>query len=133
MRTAIDSSVLFSVLNREANGEAWLKRLVECRREGQLLVCDVVYAEISQAFISREETDDALLGLGILYDRIGEEAAFEAGRIFKRYRDAGGPRAKMIADFLIAAHGRIHADRLAVQDDGFFRQHFRGLSILALD
>jgi predicted nucleic acid-binding protein len=50
MKTAIDSSVLLAVFTGEPEGRSWLERLMQARREGQLVICDVVYAELAPVF-----------------------------------------------------------------------------------
>ena len=50
MRLALDTSVLLSIFNQESGAEAWLDRLISARREGELVVCEVVYAELAPAF-----------------------------------------------------------------------------------
>jgi predicted nucleic acid-binding protein len=85
MRTAIDSSVLWCLINQEPDADFWKSALA---------------------------------------------AAWLAGQTFKTYRKAGGPRARMIPDFLIAAHAQHQADRLATVDRGYLREYFPKLKLL---
>ena len=68
--------------------------------------------------------------LAIAYEAISPESAYLAGQIFKRYRQAGGPREHLIPDFIIAAQAQIQADRLAAIDRGYLRQWFPNLKLL---
>jgi len=130
MKTAIDSSVLHAIFNEESGAGGWLEVLVGARREGKLVVCEVVLAELALAFRSRHELDEVLGKLGAEFDPIRPETAWLAGRTFMKYRRAGGPRAHLIPDFFIAAHARLQADRLAAVDRGYIRRYFREVSLL---
>jgi predicted nucleic acid-binding protein len=129
--TAVDSSVLIAIVNREANGPVWRLALLEAGTEGSLLVSPVVYAELAAGFSDVALLDAELGQLNILYSPIEKPAAFAAGRIFRAYRDAGGPRTHMIPDFLVAAHALRQADRLAAIDRGYLRAYFPSLTLLA--
>ena len=133
MRTAIDSSVLFSVLKGEADARDWVDRLVEERKMSQLIVCDVVYAETATLFEDATELDEALAPLGVRFDPIGAAAAHRAGQVFRKYRRAGGPREHLIPDFLIGAHASVQALALVAKDRGYLRRYFPSLRVLSLE
>jgi predicted nucleic acid-binding protein len=130
MRLALDSSVLLTVFNQEPGAEDWMEALVRSRREGQLVLCEVVYAELAPAFEARSELDQTLADLGARLDPIEAEAAWLAGETFRRYRQGGGPRQHLIPDFLIAAHALVQADCLAAKDRGYLRRYFPALPLL---
>lgn len=54
--------------------------------------------------------------MGVVVLQIGPVAAWEAGHIFRKYRESGGPRKRFIPDFLIVAHAQMQAERLATVD-----------------
>jgi predicted nucleic acid-binding protein len=130
MITALDSSVLWTVFNDETGAADWSRTLLAAAREGELTVCDVVLAEIAPAFDSEQQALDLLERLGIRFDPLTAEAAFEAGRIFKIYRQEGGPRTHLIPDFLIGGHALRQANQLAAIDRGYLRRYFPRLKIL---
>lgn len=131
MKTALDSSVLLTIFNKEPAAELWLKTLVTARREGQLVLCEIVYAEVAPAFLEQSHLHSVLNALGARLDPIQENAAWFAGQCFRAYRQAGGPRAHLIPDFLIAAHAQVQANRLAASDRGYFRTYFPDLLLLS--
>ena len=130
MITAVDTSVLIAVAKGEAPGARLLELLITASREGQLHICDVVAAEY--ACLVREETifRSTITGLGIAYSPIALATALAAGRLFHQYRDAGGPRERILPDFLVGAHARHQADRLATLDRGYFHRYFPDLVLL---
>lgn len=130
MRTALDSSVLLLIQKRQQGWEAWRDVLTVAATEGPLLVCPVVFSECSTGFPSPEIALRKFEAIQVHYDSITPEAAYLAGQTFLRYRREGGPRQQLIPDFLIAAHARTQADRLAALDRGYLRRYFPSLALL---
>jgi len=130
MKTALDSSVLLAVFNAEEDASTWVERLIQARKEGLLLICEVVLAEIAPAFKDLRDLESVLETLGITFDPIEPESAWQAGLTFRDYRRSGGPRKHLIPDFLIASHAHLQADRLMAIDRGFFRKYFPELKLI---
>jgi predicted nucleic acid-binding protein len=68
--------------------------------------------------------------LGVGYSPITLEAARLAGRLFRAYRRQGGLREHLLPDFLIGAHARLQANRIAAIDRGYFRRYFPRVRVL---
>lgn len=132
MITAVDSSVLVAIYLGESTADHWLDRLIAARAEGVLIISPVVAAEFYALVEDREAYDAVLADMGLRLGSISLNAACEAGRVFRAYRDAGGPREFLIPDFLIAAHAQIDCDRLAAADRGYLRRYFPDLPVLML-
>jgi len=131
MITGIESSVLWTIFNDEPEAEAWSRKLLDASRAGELVICEVVLAEIAPAFDTGKRAFDTLERLGIRFDGVTPHTAFEAGQIFKSYRDEGGPRRHLIPDFLIGAHALYQCNGLAAVDRAYLRRYFPTLTLLA--
>jgi predicted nucleic acid-binding protein len=89
---------------------------------GSLVVCDLAYAELCIHFSSQSECDAFLDGNEIRVEPLNRGSLFLASRAFRTYRKQGGPRARILADFLIGAHAQTQATRLLSRDRGFYRK-----------
>ncbi len=88
------------------------------------MVCDVVYSELVPAFGDRSPLDRALREINATVSPIDTAVAYEAGLRWKRYRQAGGSRKRIITDFLIGAHAFANADIFLTRDRGFYATYF---------
>ena len=128
MITTVDTNVLLDVfgpnLQHGPQSAAWLHDAYD---KGAILVCDIVYAELVPSFGSRTSLDRALREVNATLSPIDTSIAYEAGRRWLRYRRAGGPRKRILADFLIGAHALSAADAFLTRDRGFYATYFSDL------
>jgi predicted nucleic acid-binding protein len=129
MRVGVDSSVLIALLKGEEKHRPWLDFFLALRRRTRFFACDVVYAELAGIFPGEEALKAELDILGVAFDPVRPETAFLAGKIHQAYRKAGGPRSRLIPDFLIGAHALKQCEGLLTSDRGYFRNQFEGLKV----
>lgn len=122
MITAVDTSVLIDVLAPDPRyGPSSATALRHAIGEGRLIACEVVWTEVGARFDTIERAVVALDRLGVGFSPMGREDALAAGRAWRAYRERGGRRDRVVADFLITAHACAWADRLLTRDRGLSR------------
>ena len=105
--TAINTSVLLDVLGADPTfGVRSKAALRACLREGPVVACEVVWAEVAGFFPPPESAQAAMEELGIAFSALDQGAALTAGTAWKQYRKRSGTR-----------------------DCGFYRTYFRTLPI----
>ena len=130
MITAVDTNVLLDVfIPSDEHGPQSREWLSAAYNAGAVIICDLVYAELVPAFSSRMSLDSALRELGAALSPINSSIAYEAGLRWKLYRESGGPRNRIIIDFLIGAHAASTADAFLTRDRGFFATYFPDLKV----
>ncbi len=131
MTTAIDSNILFDVFLPDPVFEKSSRLAIEKHSHlGGLMIAEPVYAELAAWFSSKENLDGILEELGISVGAVSRDGAFAAGRAWKKYRQGGGSRNRIMTDFLIGGHALEHAHQLLSRDRGFYKNYFAGLKIV---
>lgn len=130
MITALDSSMIWAIVNREHGHDLVLQVLINAASEGPLVISPIAFAELAPSAPDASSLRDFLGRLDILFDPVLPDAAHLAGSTFKKYRQAGGPRQQILPDFIIASHAQLQANRLATLDHGYLRKWFPDLPLL---
>jgi predicted nucleic acid-binding protein len=130
MITAIDTNILLDVLvpNKDFF-EASASALQDGANEGSLVVSDIVYAEVCTHFETQRECDAFFAENEIRVQALSREAHFLASRAWRTYRQQGGKRTRILADFMIGAHAKSQASRLLSRDRGFYHKLFPSLDL----
>lgn len=133
MITAVDTNILIDILEPDpVHGLQSKEALKKCLHEGAVVACDVVWAEVATAYgENQDELIDALRIMRIGFSAMSHEAALSAARSWHGYRQRGGGRDRIAADFLIGGHASVQAERLLTRDFGFFRRYFEGLAMVS--
>jgi predicted nucleic acid-binding protein len=133
MITAVDTNILIDILEPDpVHGLRSKEALKKCLREGAVVACGVVWAEVATAYgQTPNELLEALRTMRIEFSETRMEAALKAARAWHLFRKQSGRRDRIAADFLIGGHATLQTDRLLTRDNGFFRSHFKGLKVMA--
>jgi len=131
MITVVDTNILLDIL--VPNQQFWdtsVQALEDAANAGSLVICDLVYAELCIHFSTQRECDHFLEDSEIRVEHLSKEAHFLASRTWRTYRQQGGSRVRILADFLIGAHAQTSAVQLLSRDRGFYRKLFPALQVL---
>lgn len=154
MITAVDTNVLLDILVPGApRGDESEQALAEAARNGAIVICEPVYAELAAQFPERTGLARFLAGAGIRLQHSQDDALHRAGSAWTRHlqrrpfgfacSQCGASQAvicqqcgtriqlrqPMITDFLIGAHALVHADQLLTRDTGYYRTYFPELQV----
>lgn len=156
MITAVDTNIILDIL---IPGEPFCqssKALLDKHlSEGQLIICEVVYAELAAWFSSEEQLKTFLVETGIRLVCSNEKSLYVAGSRWAAYAKKSNKtlfacshcgrtftvvcpkcssmhskRLHVLADFFIGAHAIVLADVMLTRDLGIYRTYFKDLKII---
>jgi predicted nucleic acid-binding protein len=137
MRTAIDTNILSLFWSAGPLAVPIAAHLSKVRSEGALVVSAPVFVELSAIPTGdRQRVQKLLEEMSIAIDFDLEEdvwqlaAASFAAYAVRRRRSGGGQPKRLPADFVIASHAVLQADRLMTRDATRYRQDFPNLRLI---
>ena len=137
MTTAVDSNILSALWSAEPSAPRVKRQLIEARAQGSIVLCGPVYVELAaHPLVSLGRVDRLLEEADILVEfdlaePIWRKAAERFAAYADRRRRSGGTSPKrLLADFLIAAHALVCADRLLTLDATRYQQDFPELRLV---
>lgn len=126
----VDSSALIALLTDELTAD-WVEQTLNARRAlGGVFINQIVYAELCALFDSEAEASAALREV-VERVELNWISGFPAGKAYRLYKRRGGRKARMLPDFLIAAHAHSLGWALITNDPADVRSYFPGLKVIS--
>lgn len=137
MKTALDSNIISALWSNEHSAIRVSEQLRQARALGAIVICGPVYLELAGHPTASHKLIDRFLketGIGVEFlmeEPVWKRAAAGFASYAQRRRKSGGTSPKrLLADFLIAAHALVCADRLFTLDVSRYQQDFPELNLL---
>ena len=129
----VDSNILIDVATEDPMWRDWSRHQLDraALAGDNLVINDIVYAELSVRYPSVEALDEVLVQIRIDIAPMPRGALFLAARAFRRYRTAGGIRTGVLPDFFLGAHAITSRFPLITRDPRRFRAYFPGIALIA--
>ena len=137
MRTALDTNILSLFWSREPSAATIAAQLSKAHADGALVVSAPVFVELSAIPTGSAQRVERLLGemhIAVDFD-LGEDvwrlaATSFAAYAIRRRRSGGGSPKRLPADFVIASHALLRADRLMTRDTNHYGLDFPNLRLI---
>lgn len=127
----IDTNVLLDLITDDPKFAEWsIAQLEAASLTGPLLINDVIYAELSVRYETKEKLDEFIDGIGLKLEPVPLAALFLAGKVFQKYRQSGGTRTGVLPDFFIGAHAAVLELQLLTRDVGRYRTYYPTLKLI---
>jgi hypothetical protein len=128
----IDTNVLLDVVGGDPVWADWSRqKLNAAAAVDDMVINDIVYAELSAGYHRIEDLDEMLTKAAIGLAPMPRLALFLAGKAFRRYSEAGGGKTGVLPDFFIGAHAVISDAALITRDPRRYRSYFPGIALIA--
>ena len=129
--TLVDTNVILDVVSADPIWLEWSLRQMAARSaSGDLVINDVIYAEMSIRMNTEAEVERALVDLEIELHRVPTRALFFAGKAYRRYRASGGVRTGVLPDFFIGAHAQLAGIPILTRDVRRYPTYFPDVRLI---
>jgi len=129
MAVLVDTTVLVDVAARDETWLGWSRKQMAAARRS-LVINPVIYAEFSLRYTTPEEVEYLLPEQDFRRENLPWTAAFAASAAFRKYRQAGGGRERMLPDFLIGAHAVVRGYSILTRDSTGYRRYFPTVDLI---
>jgi predicted nucleic acid-binding protein len=137
MITALDTNIPSALWSGNPAARSLAASLVRASRDGDLVICGAVYAELlAYPGATAEFVDTFLQNTRVSVEwNLTRDVWAEAGRRFAAYsqrrrRSGGGESKRLLIDFLVGAHALLRAGRLFTMDASRYRRDFPELELI---
>lgn len=136
MTIALDTNVLSALWNDNDALNRVAAKALEDKKQEQMTICGVVYAELigapgrTEAFVDRFCEEAGIAVEWELKERVWRRAgvAFQEYAARRRKQNSAAPR-RLLADFLIGAHALENGYKLLTLDEGLYKAAFPRLKL----
>jgi len=130
--TLVDTCILLDIVQPDPSWLDWsLDQLELAANRGPLLINPVIYAEFAAGYPSIESAEVALAGFGTRLEELPREALFLAGKAYRQYRERGGTRSGVLADFFVGAHAAVRDIPVLTRDTSRIRTYFPTVALIS--
>lgn len=142
MITAVDTNVLLDILIPDESHFLSSKKLLDGYvSKGQLIISEIVCAELAAQFANEKDVGAFLSDTGIRLIHSNVKSLYMAGERWKEYAKNRKPilcpkchhpiklRQRVLSDFIIGAHAILNSDLLLSRDRGFYKEYFKDLKV----
>lgn len=127
----VDTNVLLDVVTDDETFAEWsISQLEAAALQGDLLINDSVYAELSVGYRKKERLDAFIEAAGLRHEMMPRDALFLAGKAFSSYRRSKGTKQNVLPDFFIGAHATVLSVPLLTRDTRRYRTYFPSLELI---
>ena len=132
--TLVDTNILLDISGPDSVWKPWSTlRMTEAADEGELVINQLVYAELASGYARREHLEAVLPPASYRRESVPWDAAYMASVAFLEYRRRGGRRSSPLPDFFIGAHAAVRGYCLLTRDRGYYAGYFPKLDIISPD
>ena len=127
----VDSNVWIDLIQNDPLWMPWSKeQILLARQQKSLVINPIVYAELVPNYDRFEDLAHFVKLSSAIMKPLSDKCAYEAGRAFIAYRQRGGIKTNVIADFFIGAQTVTEGWILLTRDAARYKTYFPKIKLI---